>query len=296
MDYASGLRKVTSDVFETLSDNVINRARYASDRGTTFCHLIFPDKQSILPDRVPMAKPICLGEEHLEHSPIMARHVLYPLHLLRGSLKMPVFQKTDTHLTDYGALLVTRMLVECLTGGNHEADFNTIFGLITQTRETVGDLGGRLSPIARSTEQYLVPNWIVKRLHNNLVGGNNGIVDLLFSRDSVYKKRILIFGDSFGRSCVGMLSYFFQEVIFLRTPFFHNEIFDMVKPDYVISQSVERYLEKCEGDRERPSFFMYPYLSNKRADPTPEFANAFSAVLSYPRSNYQHFVDTLWKD
>src|SRR5262249_32802344 len=128
---------------------------------------------------------------------------------------------------------------------------------------------------------------------NNVSGGNNGIIDIIFRNEPYYQKRLLVFGDSFGRGLAAVLSHFFSETIFLRTPFFHREIFEQIGPDYVITQNVERYLSFCQADDMRPSFFMYPYLGKGVYAPTREFCEAFSAVLSYPRRPYLEFADSM---
>ena len=68
-----------------------------------------------------------------------------------------------------------------------------------------------------------------------------------------------------------MLSYYFTEILFLRTPFFHPEIFEQVTPDILITQNVERYLASCQPDEVRPSFFMYPYLTGLHTDQQNSF-------------------------
>jgi len=106
-------------------------------------------------------------------------------------------------------------------------------------------------------------------------------------------KNILIFGDSFGREYTRFLGWYFRQSVFLRTPFFHEELIEQIKPDYVLTQNVERYLDFCQPDEVRPSFFMYPHLAGNPYRPAPEFAEAFSAVLSGGRAPYRSFLEKI---
>ena len=126
-----------------------------------------------------------------------------------------------------------------------------------------------------------------------MAGGNNGLTDLRFSFQPLYAKRLLFFGDSFGREACKLLSFFFKEVVFARTPFFHDEIFHAMQPDYVVCENVERYLDSCSLDEQRPWYTLIPMLDARGYAPPKTFARAFSAVLSYPHAPYTDFLATL---
>jgi hypothetical protein len=153
-----------------------------------------------------------------------------------------------------------------------------------------GDLGSRFTPPLSEKRHLLRKTWPHRWFHNDLKGGNNGIVDILFGTRAVYQKRLLVFGDSFSRDLCSLLSYFFQEVVFLRTPFFHDEMFNQIKPDLVLTSNVERYLSFCESDERRPPFLLYPHLGGIEYTPDKPFAEALSAVLSYGRAPYYDFL------
>ena len=119
------------------------------------------------------------------------------------------------------------------------------------------------------------------------------MTDLRFSFQPLYAKRLLFFGDSFGREACKLLSFFFKEVVFARTPFFHDEIFHAMQPDYVVCENVERYLDSCSLDEQRPWYTLIPMLDARGYAPPKTFARAFSAVLSYPHAPYTDFLATL---
>jgi SAM-dependent methyltransferase len=168
--------------------------------------------------------------------------------------------------------------------------------LLTVQRQHCGDLGSKLDPPVDSLETFALTNWKKFYFRNDIPGGNNGGVDIYFSPQALFAKRLLWFGDSFGRETVRFLSYFFSEILFLRTPFYHNDIVEQMCPDLIISSNVERYLASVVPDENRPLFFMYPFLTGRRYEPSSDFAEAFSAILSYPRPNYKTFVRKLFAD
>ena len=70
----------------------------------------------------------------------------------------------------------------------------------------------------------------------------------------------------------------------------------MCKPDYVVTENVERYLDNCVLDESRPNFFMYPYLHGDQYSPSAEFSEALSAVLSVGRPPYAEFRKKYYKN
>ena len=197
--------------------------------------------------------------------------------------------RTDTHNTEYGNVLTAAAIVERLLQQDQSENIRKLLSGEWVDIDRVGDLGGRFEPPIGEVRKVLLKKWRHHWRHNDLSGGNNGVVDIFFCPESVYPERALIFGDSFGRDLATILFFFFREVVFLRTPYFHR-LFDQVKPDILITQNVERYLDFCNSDEMRPSFFMYPFLTQADYAPDKSFAEAFSAVLSYGRSPHEQFL------
>ena len=289
LDYATGAREISGDAIKRFSSNILRRAEYAKHRSISYAHVIFPDKQSVVTEEYITDSPICLGEEHLRASPHLHDHVCYPRELLKNAGNAS-FLRTDTHMSDYGTVVAVSSIVQSLVNEDQAESKKHLLGLITQEIDHIGDLGRKLTPEIGSREKFIRLFFDGFRTHNNYKGRNNGIVDIRISRKALYDKRVLFFGDSFGREAAKILSYYFKEVTFLRTPFFHPEICDMVAPDILITQNVERYLHVCADDETRPSFFMYPHFVEMPYQPSVEFAKAFSAILSYPREPYQSLM------
>ena len=289
VDYSTGRLLVEAAVVEVFRANIEARAAYAKRSGATYLHVIFPDKQSVIPDRFVVPNPVRLGVEYLDRIGAVREHVFYPLDLLRSSDRSP-FLKTDTHLSHFGTIKVVHRIAECLTGLDFAGDLAPLLAMLTLHRGHVGDLGIKLEPPHEANEVFARVGWRRLFFHNGIPGGNNGNVDIYFSPGARFDKRLLWFGDSFGRDAVNFLSYFFSEILFLRTPFFHPEFVDQMQPDFVVSENVERYLASCVPDERRPLFHMFPFLNNRTYHADRVFAEAFSAILSYPRPPYFEFL------
>lgn len=290
-DLLIGLRKVSEESFANFAANIARRAEICARADVGYVHVIFPDKQSVLIEQFPVKDPCRLAETYLRRLPQTLHWVCYPRQVLIDAPVRP-FLKTDTHLTEMGNIVAAGAVVERLLGASQADHVNHLLTSYDWGEsDWTGDLGGRFEPKLSERQRVQRKRWPFKWFHNEMTGGNDGIVDILFSPQAVNRQRILVFGDSFSRSLSSVLSYFFTEVVFLRTRYFHDDMFEQIKPDLVISSNVERYLSRCDSDDARPPFFLYPYL-NECEDYAPgkAFAEAFAAVLSYGRPPYFDFL------
>ncbi len=289
LDFMLGLRKVPEESLANFEQNMASRREATKAGNTKFLHVIFPDKQAVMVDECPVREPVHLGDLYLNRVSQLSEDVFYPRLFLQNA-GPNMYMKTDTHVSDVGNITSSAAIVERLTGEPQTESVARLMAMEWTSEHGVGDLGGRFEPPLGETRRRIHRSWIQKWLHNDLHGGNNGIVDIIFNRDAVYKKRALVFGDSFARDFSSILSFFFKEILFLRTPYFHPDIYHQVRPDYVITENVERYLNHCFPDSNRPSFFAFPYLENNEYAPSKEFAAAFSAILCYGRAPYRDYI------
>ena len=289
-DLLLGLRKVAEQSYANFADNISRRAAICQRAGVGYLHVIYPNKHAVLTEQFPVTDPFRLAELYLDRSAELRERVLYPRPLLQPA-KPAAFLKTDTHLTEMANVLATGAIVQRLIGESQTEHVHRVLTFYKWGESVwTGDLGGRFDPKLSERQRVLRGRWPFKWFHNDMTGGNDGIVDLLFSPQAIYRKRILVFGDSFSRNLASILSYFFMEVVFLRTRFFHDEMFEQIKPDFVITSNVERYLSSVDSDEARPPFLLYPYLNELNYAPDKAFAEALAAVLSYGRSPYFDFL------
>lgn len=294
MELAAGAIDIPEASFANFKSNIRRRADIAAELGARYMHVIFPDKHSVLRHEYPLDRVVAISELYKERSKDASQDVLYASDVLEG--KGAVFKRTDTHLTDLGTLLVTFELVRRLGFDIPKSASKLLQKESFAKRLHVGDLGSRFDPQIGSEEIFFAREQRLRWFHNDLIGANNGIVDIRFSPDAFFEKRLMFFGNSFGRDCVRFLSFFFRQTVFLRTPFCHEDLARVYQPDIIITENVERYMDQVKLDSSRELFLMMPYLSGVTYNPSVEFARAFSAEFSYGLDNYHAHLASLERD
>ncbi len=289
IETVSGRLAIEPAAIAAFGRNIAQRAKWAQDRRKTFLHVIVPDKQSIIPEEWPFPNPIVVAESFVAAARDAANHVYFPLEELRA-VKSEVLTKTDTHMNDYGSILLACRIVEQLTGTSQAAELVKLRAACSAVRTAEGDLGTKLVPKLLEDQPSYAGDIPGQHFTNKQVRRNNGIIDLRFNPTAPYKKRLVLIGDSFGRTICRFLQLFFTEVHFFRSPHFHPEIAGFVGADYIVTNCVERYLRATRPDLSRPFFFTYPHIAGEPYTVSAEFADALSAVLSYPRPPYRAFA------
>jgi hypothetical protein len=260
--------------------NIKSRAVKAERRGINYLHVICPDKHFACRKYFPTTINRSLFEAYVEHMPsdFDFSNIVYPLQELEESC-VSIAYKTDTHYTPHGTAVATNQLLLKFQIDEkfrlHSSDLNTSFS----RDDFSGDLGSKLIPKVYEKREILLPNSNSRKFSNSLGSGNNGIIDFYINDHAPIAAKILIFGDSFGRSIATCLTNIFSNVLFLRSPFVHIEIIDSYKPQYMITQNVERYLSHVTLDREAPPFFLYPFLKGVSPIMDIDSAQAISLAL-----------------
>lgn len=269
------------DIFnlQAFRDNIRRRSSMCHKKNIEYLHVIFPDKQTVLNNLFPDYDIQSVAEEFLKYSGSESI-LLLTNGLRKAGLESEVFLKLDTHMTDYGNIVATKSIVERVLHGSHQFEIDRAVARLTKKGEYTGDLGGKLSPPRCGHRVMLDPDWTIRTFSNNFSAGNDGIMDFIFSPDASSSKRLVLFGDSFGRACLRVLSLFFREILFIRSRYFHPEIVNQARPDVVITQCVERYLNIVSPDNERPNALLYPLFSDGDYKPPVDFVQVLDAVLS----------------
>ena len=280
-EIVNGLKAIDEGSHARFAANVAGRATWARIRGIPYLHLVFPDKQSIIPEQWPFEHCLRLGELYLDRSADLRKSVLYPDTLLRD-MSGDALSRVDTHVTPIGSILVAAELVARLTGERDpELTARLLNGTGKMTRHE-GDLGSKLDPPVSEAEPVFTVPAPGPFLTNGVEGGNNGLVDLRFNPDAVHQKRCVVFGDSFGRDICVYLQFWFSEVFFFRTGFFHAELAARCRPDVLVTENVERYLDDCRDDAEAPPFDTYVARKEATAAPSNAFRATFAAITGEP--------------
>lgn len=296
LNYLTEKLKPTASSFENFKNNISRRSYFAHLGKAKYLHVIFPDKQSILQEEFPIRNTIKLGEKYIQHlgSSPFKKFILYPTIQLRKPNIYNNYQQLDTHLSDHGSLVVLEEILKTIDELAPEALADLKQSIVIK-KKNHGDLGEKFTPKLLQESMHLKPVWNYRHYSSN-GSFNNGQIDIYLNPKASIPKKVLIFGDSFYRLMLPHLSRVFREVIFLRTPYVHNEMVILIKPDIILSGNAERYLADVASDLNAPAFQMYAYTHNATNRPPPLFINAFRAVTSPTAVASKRFYSQIFDD
>ncbi len=279
LDIVNGKQQISEQSLARFRSNIVGRQDWARCRGIPYVHLVFPDKQTVVPEMWPYETCRSLGQLYLEHFANDRLPILFPVELIQA-YRWSALSKVDTHVTAAGSIIVAAALVARIEGEPQDALRDRLLAAADSKKWRAGDLGSKFSPPIVANEGFFSELPPGTCLTNGIEGGNNGLTDLRFNPDAVYRKRCVVFGDSFGRDICLFLQYWYAEVFFFRSGFFHTEVAELCDPDVLVTENVERYLDACVDDGERTLYFMFPHLKGLPYAPPISFARKFSDILT----------------
>lgn len=293
-DYHTGKKRPTQESVSTAIRNIESRLSHCVKHNVEFLHVIFPNKQIALQELYPDEITSVIDLFFSPNTPVDS---LLDMRTCLERIGPSAWLKTDTHLTRKAETVCSVEIANSLL----KDDLSNHMEQMLQAsfiRQSRGDLSIMMGDdgidITEEEILYATP-WIHHYFHNKIPGGNNGLINIFVNPNAVADSRLLFFGDSFGRGCASCLSFFFSHVMFCRTPFLHYEIADLYKPDYLVTQSIERYLPSSISDSSRPLFLLYPALGKhgNTLEGDKKFFEALNGELSYPSLPYLQFMEAI---
>lgn len=282
LDYITGKKNIKPDSILSFIFNIKNRSNICRLSNIKYKHFVMPDKQSGAPQYFPIKNYKLLGSEYKQHCDFE-----YPLDLIRG-FGPNFYFKTDTHFSVYGEILISLHIASFFLEVKNEYKAELLSA--TSIKGTVcGDLGKKLKEKPTEDKLCIDHTWEFDYFSNQITAGNDGMIELYMSRSPRAKGRLLVFGDSFIKVCLHVLTFFFKEILFCRTRFFHPEIVVANRPDYIITQNVERYLGHVLSDSHAGNFILTPMLKGREHGFDYKNVTAINAALSYKSINYKRF-------
>lgn len=258
------------------------RQAWLANRGIKFFVMIAPNKHTIYPeflppyihkigkesrlDQVAASLQDCREIEFVDIRDALTQ--AKPIHRL--------YHRTDTHWNDFGAFVGYRELIEhigrtlpnvrklsledftVLNSVDSGGDLARLLSLSDEIKEESIRLIPRFTPkAADGTRDYPDP---VKHLGREMVVKETGDATL---------PKALVFRDSFSWPLIPYLAESFRSVVFIWTFEFLPEIIEREKPDVVILEAVERYLNALTIDnpKEVSSGFLCSRSSSARRAP-----------------------------
>ncbi len=106
--------------------------------------VLFPDKQSVLPERCAIPDLPLLGDRYRQACANVWDDVLYPVDTLR-QLAQP-FLRTDTHMTIEGTFATVECMIRRLYGDTLAPALSALRRRLSGELNYTGDLGSKLEP------------------------------------------------------------------------------------------------------------------------------------------------------
>ncbi|MGD9969664.1 MAG: hypothetical protein AB7S65_04355 [Sulfuricurvum sp.] len=243
-----------------------------------YVHIFAPDKLSIYPeftletfrhfDAHPINKLFKQYSNDLEH------FVINPIVSFKeAKIAKLLYWKTDTHWTFFGCYEAFRLLMKNI----NQVIPERFFDYSVQKVERMRDLGSKLNnPVAELCEIHSFAKTAQRVYANELIQYKEKHIDLddgglhigshvIFQNSSldIIRKRVVIFGDSFCEYRPFLLTAMFAEVFievhFIWSTSLDYEYIEKIKPDIVISEIAERFMNRVPDDR----FVLSKYIAEK---------------------------------
>lgn len=242
------------------------RNERCAELGARYIHLLAPEKLSVYPEfaRLNLRTDLRPGAR-LRTISAISPFFLDPtafFELVKEKTKAQLYWKTDTHWTYQGAYAASQILMSRL---NLRSDPELISRPFSEGMVSF-DLGSKMAPPVSERARFYRPVKNSVRIYaNELVRYQEKNADLInielhVGKSVIYRndvnpvndKAVVIFGDSFSEYrpslLTGILAESFREAHFLWTANMDFDYIAQVKPDYVISESAERFMSRVPTD------------------------------------------------
>jgi hypothetical protein len=227
-------------------------SRYAK-RGITLLVVIAPNKNTIYPDRVPALVPVIGTQTKLDQlTSYLQEHGKTQLLDLRPALmaartEREIYYATDTHWNDYGAYIAYSEVLSSLKkrfpdlGPRPRSDFRVVREA-PELFDLAKNTGGLWIP---ESKVRFVPRFETHTSYTNVDIGGRKL--MFFSNPNQSLPKLVLYHDSFFFRVIPLLGEHFSSGLFVENyiagGLWSLSWVDELKPDVVIIEFCERYLE-----------------------------------------------------
>ncbi|MBO0948545.1 alginate O-acetyltransferase AlgX-related protein [Fibrella forsythiae] len=259
MQQHQGLWPLSVDSAQAIAQHLVAVQQKLAGKGAQLYILIAPDSHSIYPEYLPDYVASGYHAQTKEHyqwtetphdvlSQVMQKHLSVPFLDLRDTLcrakqKAVIYRQTDTHWSNYGALIGTASIInrirqtfpsirpvqwndydmQVMRGGS--GDLAALMMLQGQVKDQIF-----YSIVSKPAFRTVAAQQSAERQTSVFQGKNAG------------QPSMLLFGDSFSESMLVYLPGYFSRTCAVRQPALDWQRIDQEKPDIVIVEIVERNL------------------------------------------------------
>lgn len=229
-----------------------HRQRVCDTYGIKFVQVVVPNKATLLTENFPeiLGGGITKILQRLRDAKPNANFIC-PVESWREiDVREAIFRRNDSHLNVAGNSLLAQIIIE-------NVGVNLIESLYIEVCKVshIGDLGCKFK-IPISEDLYaprfdvgLLDQSKIYKTHEKIVDGFNGIQQYFYNPCAPIKLSVLVFGNSFFERVPSwgvspLFASLFERFHFIWTPYFDEKKIRELRPDIVISQTCERFLNK----------------------------------------------------
>ena len=249
-DY-TGENLLSDNDAQAAADAVLALSEYASSHGTKLILVIAPNKNTIYPDRMPLAYRSVQNtgktNQDLLYEALTQRGVLYAdLRTVLTGEKPLLYHKRDTHWNSAGALAAYDEILRVLDVP-HE---NYSSCALVESNDFPGDLDDMLFPGEGRTDSNFAPDFDFSQTYI-YTNAATSPMDMVIETKSLGSGSCLVFRDSFGSALIPYLSTTFETVRYERAIPYRIDILERTSFDYVIVEIAERNISQLISAAER---------------------------------------------
>lgn len=228
------------------------RRRQLEGKGIKYIQLIIPEKQTVLsrlPGLVPSPTPLLQQlEAAIDEDPVLKDSYLSALACFKRANTSAVFRRVDSHLSPFGSRALCAAIASLL---GHES---TTIRIQPAARVATGDLARRffglnLFEVVSDVEEEEYLSGRVSIISHKPSDRHNGRHYRWHNPQAPAERRVLSFGNSFmddarvQDSVSYWLAGYFRDYEFRFSPAIETNALDDFRPEVVIAQTIERYLQ-----------------------------------------------------
>lgn len=248
MNFHTGKRQLSSEQIHQWKEVLHRRRQWHYSLGINYLHLFVPNKISVYPEFFPYPVKI-LGERPILQLKKQCPDLfIYPLkELIQKKNTYRLYDKQDSHWNFWGCYFTYKLLCNLF-----DIPINNFLDSTIEITERKGDLGSKYGVKEKLVWKRLQTK--SKLIYDNKVRnyGHQGNVSI-FKNTSISQGKMIIFGDSFcDQRHPDKLSSLFAETLnevhFIWTPWVDYDYVEEEKPDFVLTEMVERFMVRVPDD------------------------------------------------
>ena len=278
--YLQNIIEVSKDSINNFSFNLSFLNELANIYNLKKSCIVFPSKPVIHSEELKKSN-ICIESIFMRYFSEFKGEVTYPIESLK---KIHSTSLLDSHYNAVGCWIMTQVILNSF--GIESSGDIPVFKYVDSGGDLSRMLGDSSLEVTSKFLGFEGDNADIKVFTNRpALQGNSGHICFYVNKNLPKGERLLVFGDSFSVQCLDMLSFYFRDLIYIRSSYPLEDVISCCKPHYVMLGIAERYLANQPNAKEAMPYFHRYFINNFDSGKLPDgFISAMVAMFSEPDS------------